>query len=202
MTETRPDALTELVRILREQLTRKDERIANLETLLKEANLRLEEQQRLLEYLLGRENTAHSAPTAAHPPLPAKQSAPPAPPSSPLPAHPQAAAPEPPVSSAHPEPPVSSALSEETEQAGSPTQERPPIPLSALISPIPGMDEMIQATAEQVISAAQSAEASSAEGEEQREITARFHRDQLRKGHREHEARKRGLWRRFFSRPE
>lgn len=193
MTETRPDALTELVRILREQLTRKDERIANLETLLKEANLRLEEQQRLLEYLLGRENTAHSAPTAAHPPPPAQRHVPPASPSSPPPAQPQTADPQSSAASAAPE---------GTERAASPPEERPPIPLSALISPIPGMDEMIQATAEQVISAARNVEESSTGGEEEREITARFQRDQLRKSHQEHEARKRGLWRRLFSRPE
>jgi hypothetical protein len=182
MTETRPDALTELVRILREQLTRKDERIANLETLLKEANLRLQEQQRLLEYLLGKEEPAPAAP----PPRPAQQNVPP-------PARPHSAAAKPSVSSAPPE---------ETEPAASAPPERPPIPLSALISPIPGLDEMIQATAEQVISYAQSAQESPTEGEEKREITARFHRDQLSKGHQELKARKRGLWRRFFSRPE
>jgi hypothetical protein len=194
MTETRPDALTELVRILREQLTRKDERIANLETLLKEANLRLEEQQRLLEYLLGKENPLPAAPKAAQQPLPAYRNAPPVPPTSPPAAPSEAVAPEPPVSSSPPQ---------ETGCSAAPTQERPPIPISALISPIPGMGEMIQATAEQVISAAQSKEEEScADGEEKREITARFQRDQLRKGHREHEARNRGLWRRLFSRSE
>lgn len=50
--DTRPDALTELVHILREQLRQKDERIAALEALLAEATRRSSEQQRLLAELL------------------------------------------------------------------------------------------------------------------------------------------------------
>jgi hypothetical protein len=54
MPEPRPDPMTELVRILREQLDHKDERITALEKLLEEANHRIDEQQRLMVRLLER----------------------------------------------------------------------------------------------------------------------------------------------------
>jgi hypothetical protein len=54
MAEPRPDPMTELVRILREQLHHKDERITALERLLEEANHRIDEQQRLMVRLLER----------------------------------------------------------------------------------------------------------------------------------------------------
>ena len=52
--ETRTDAVTELVRILREQLASKDERIRALESQLSDANDRIADQQRLLARLLER----------------------------------------------------------------------------------------------------------------------------------------------------
>jgi hypothetical protein len=54
MPEPRPDPMTELVRILREQLDHKDDRITALEKQLEEANHRIDEQQRLMVRLLER----------------------------------------------------------------------------------------------------------------------------------------------------
>lgn len=52
MSAKNPDALTELIRTLREQLTRKDEHIASMEELLKEAMRQVSTQQSLIARLL------------------------------------------------------------------------------------------------------------------------------------------------------
>lgn len=52
MSAKNPDALTELIRTLREQLVRKDEHIASMEELLKEAMRQVSTQQSLITKLL------------------------------------------------------------------------------------------------------------------------------------------------------
>lgn len=52
MSAKNPDALTELIRTLREQLVRKDEHIASMEELLKEAMRQISTQQSLIARLL------------------------------------------------------------------------------------------------------------------------------------------------------
>jgi hypothetical protein len=52
MSVKNPDALTELIRTLREQLARKDEHIASMEELLKEAMRQISTQQSLIARLL------------------------------------------------------------------------------------------------------------------------------------------------------
>jgi hypothetical protein len=175
MSEGRQDALTELVRILREQLARKDERIAALESLLQEANRRIAEQHRMLSRMLERDTVQTPPPPAATPRIPrspvsdaASGSPPPAPPR------------ETPTAAPQPLPPAPRAAKDRR-------------------APLPDMEPQIEVIAHAVIAAAAARREETENENAEREITARFERGELRKGHSALEPGKRGLWR-WFSR--
>lgn len=185
-----PDALTELIGALREQLAHKQEREAWLEGRLKEAIAGGEELARRLEILSQQVAGLAETVSRQHDLLQALAAR----------------------STSSPEPVQS--LSDETSPAGSsdqvgapPTgplvQESPeaqsPAGASAVESaaPPPDLSESIQVIASTVVQAAQrkvTEEAHTAEdSQDEREITARFSRKELQKGHRGQGA-KRGIW--------
>lgn len=189
-----PDALTELIRVLRDQLAQKDERIAWLQARLKEASAAGAEQGRRLDELSQRmselaENLARQqhllevvATREAHAASPTGSELPCAAPALEVLAPQIAAAGEAPPTGplggpAQPQPDATAAL-EEAEEA-----------------PPPDLSDAIQAIATSVVQAAQRKAAEEAElpTEGEKEITARIARRDLQRGHRA-QGTKRGIW--------
>lgn len=194
MADGHSDALMELVRTLREQLTRKDERIESLERLLVEQSRQLADCQRLIVRLM-ESRSASSSPVPARAavsssPTPSEAVPAPVAPPSPPPATPEHAAVPAPAETLSPTARL---------PRRSPPKERPPISLPDRIGP--PMEEIAQ----RVISAAEHAKESiaapdagarapSAPEKQEYEVTARFERDKIRSAHKAMETGKRGFW--------